>query len=75
MATKHEWYVNVLQHLMDSDNHTVHSSTGVAADKMNGMNAEEVWRKMYKFPSKKKKKIDTKPGDLVRISKTKKTFE
>ena len=38
------------------------------------MNGETVWRKLYKFPSKRKP-AKYKSGDLVRISKSKKTFE
>ena len=73
-VTKQERYIDVLQHLVDSYNRAVHSSTRVAPDKINVMNAEHVWRKMYKFSSKKKTpKI--KVDDFVRISKTTQTFE
>lgn len=75
-ATKQERYVDVLQNVVDSYNKTVHSSTDVTPASINVMNAENVWRKMYQFPSKKKKRTSThRVGDLVRISKTKKTFE
>ena len=40
------------------------------------MNAENVWRKMYRYKRKiKRKKPAFKVGDHVRISKAKKTFE
>ena len=75
-ASNQQRYVDVLQHLVDSYNETVHSSTGIAPSKINVMNAEEVWRKLYKYPGKGlKKKPKHRHGDFVRISKTKKTFE
>ena len=75
-ASKQERYVDVLQHLVDSYNKTTHNSTGYAPADVNVMNAEDVWRKLYKYPVKSKKKRPVfKPGDLVRISKAKKTFE
>lgn len=75
-ASKQERYTDVLQHIVNSYNNTTHSSTGYAPADVNVMNAEDVWRKLYKYPVKsKKKKPSFKVGDLVRISKTKKTFE
>ena len=75
-ATKQDRYLDVLQHLVNSYNHTVHSTTDIAPAKINVMNAEGIWRKVYKFPSKKKeKKPNYNLGELVRISKAKKTFE
>ena len=73
-ASKQERYVHVLQNLVDGYNNTVHSTTGMAPSDINALNAEQVWRKVYKFPQKYKKPR-YKEGDLVRISKTKKTFE
>ena len=73
-ASKQERYVDVLQNLVDGYNETVHSTTGMAPSHINVMNGETVWRKMYNFP-RKSKKPRYRVGDLVRISKTKKTFE
>ena len=73
-ATRQERYTDVLQHLVDSYNATVHSTTGYAPADVNVMNGETVWRKMHKFPLKRKQPM-YQPGDLVRISKVKKTFE
>lgn len=73
-ATRQERYIDVLQDLVNSYNRTPHSSTGYAPADVNVMNGETVWRKMYKFPIKRKRP-KYKAGDLVRISKTKKTFE
>ena len=75
-ATKRDRYIDVLQDLVDSYNNSVHRTTGFAPAKVNVMNGEKVWRKMYKHklnPTSSHPKF--KRGDLVRISKTKKTFE
>ena len=75
-ATNQERYVDVLPHLVQSYNDTIHSTTGMAPADINVMNAESVWRKMYKYPTKVKKvRPLLKVGDLVRLSKIKKTFE
>jgi transposase InsO family protein len=72
-ATDHQRYVDVLQDLVHSYNHTKHSSIGTAPALVNDENAEDVWRKLYKFKPKQSPKY--KVGDMVRISKLKKTFE
>lgn len=75
-ATRQQRYVDVLEDMVDSYNETVHGSTGMAPADINVMNAENVWRKMYNFPHKQKqRKTKFKVGDMVRISKAKKTFE
>lgn len=75
-ATSQQRYIDVLENLVDSYNKTVHSTTAMAPSEINVMNAETVWRKMYKYTEKmKKKKPSYKIGDMVRISKAKKTFE
>lgn len=75
-ASKQERYVDVLDHLVKSYNQTIHTSTGMPPAQINVMNGESVWRKMYNFPSKtKRQRTRHRAGDLVRISKTKKTFE
>ena len=73
-ATNQKRYVDVLDHVVQSYNTSVHSTTGKAPSDVTVWNAEDVWRKMYDYKvSKKKPKF--KAGDLVRISKTKGTFE
>lgn len=75
-ATNHQRYIDILQNMVDSYNDTVHTTTGYPPSSINVMNAENVWRKMYKFDqTKKKKRPSFKVDDLVRISKAKKTFE
>lgn len=75
-ASKQERYLDALPHLVNSYNHSMHSSTGFAPADVNDMNAEDVWRKLYQYPFKKRnRKPKFKQGDLVRISKTKRTFE
>ena len=73
-ATNQQRYVDVLPQLVHSYNNSVHGSTAIAPAKVNVMNAETIWRKLYKFPLHKKKPT-YKVGDMVRISKAKKTFE
>ena len=71
-------YLHVLQQLVDGYNKTRHSSTGYAPDDVNVMNGETVWRKLYDWNPQhpeKRQKPKYKVGDLVRISKAKKTFE
>ena len=69
-----ERYVDVLQQLTDGYNATPHSAHGYAPKDVNVMNAEQVWRKLYNYPQKRRSPI-YKVGDMVRISKAKKTFE
>ena len=69
-------YIDVLQHIVESYNDTTHSATDYAPNDVNVMNAESVWRKMYKYGKKvKRKRPSFMVGSLVRISKTKRTFE
>lgn len=73
-ATGQKRYIDVLPKLVHSYNGSKHASIGVAPASVNAMNAETVWRKLYKFrDAKKTPKYQI--GDLVRISKAKKTFE
>ena len=71
---KTERYMNVLKAIVQSYNDTVHSTTDMAPAKVNVMNGEQVWRKVYGYkPEIKKPKY--KVNDVVRISKAKATFE
>ena len=72
-ATRQERYVDVLPQLVHSYNNSRHSSTGVAPASVNVMNGETIWRKLYNYKDDKKKPR-YEVGDLVRISKAKKTF-
>ena len=75
-ATGNQRYVDVLQNIVDGYNDTTHSTTDHAPKDVNVMNAEKVWRIMYKYGEKMtKKKPSFKVGELVRINKAKKTFE
>ena len=75
-ASSTKRYMDVLPHIVDSYNDTTHSTTDYAPSDVNVMNAESVWRKMYKYGQKvKKRQPSFKVGDLVRMSKTKRTFE
>ena len=68
-------YIDVLASIVRAYNHTRHSTTGIAPVNVTVFNGEDVWRKMYQFTSDKKMKPMYKKGDLVRISKSKGTFE
>ena len=75
-ASSTQRYIDVLQNIVDGYNGTTHSTTGHAPNDVNVMNAESIWRKMYDYRQKiKRRKPSFVVGDLVRISKTKKTFE
>ena len=74
-ASKDQRYIKVLPHIMESYNNKIHSTTGIAPAKVNSYNAENVWRKMYRFANKNYKTPKYKLGDHVRISKAKGTFE
>ena len=58
----------------NSYTHTIHSSSGGAPDKINVMNAKDVWGQCTSFDLKRKKPR-YKADDLVRISKRKKNFD
>ena len=75
-ATNQQRYLDVLPQLVESYNNSVHSTIGVTPASVNVTNAETIWRKVYNYPSKlKKKKPLYMAGDLVRLNKSKKTFE
>ncbi len=74
-ASNTQRYIDVLESIVESYNSSIHSTTKYAPRDVDVMNAENVWRKMYKYVQVKKKKPTFKVGDLVRISKAKKTFE
>lgn len=70
-------YIDVLQDLVHSYNHTYHRSIKRAPASVNHRNEKEVWYILYgeKHRSSKSLKIRYRVGDLVRISKTRRTFQ
>ena len=75
-ATKQERYMDVLLRIVDGYNSSVHRTTGKAPENINVMNAEGIWRKVYNYKDKSKRRKTPKytVGDLVRINKAKRTF-
>ena len=75
-ASKSNRYIDVLPHILRGYNAKPHRTTGAAPVNVSVRNAEDVWRRMYNFPSKRTYKTPRfKEGDHVRISKAKGTFE
>ena len=69
-------YIDVLQDLVASYNSRKHRSIGIAPKNVNTNNQKQIWKQQYKSSVKSravKKKF--KVGDIVKISRTKKTFE
>lgn len=73
-ASKSNRYIDVLPQIVQAYNNRVHSTTGKAPVDVNIYNAENVWRRVYRFRPKKKLPL-YKVGDKVRITKAKGTFE
>ena len=73
-ATNKQWYIHVLDSIVESYNKTRHSTTGVAPNDVNVMNGEAVWRKVYADNPTPKKPL-YKVGHVVRLNKAKKLFE
>ena len=69
-------YVDILPDLVYNYNHSFHRSIQRSPAEVNSTNVLPVWKTLYgpQIPSKAKKP-KFKVGDLVRISKAKKTFE
>ena len=67
-------YLDVLQTIVDNYNKTPHRSIGMAPEKVNRSNTEQVFKKMYKDYALK---IDPRlrVGDKVRIARLKTIFE
>ena len=67
-------YVDVIQQIIDNYNGTPHRSIGMAPNKVNRNNRDQVFKKLYK-----RSKISIEPrlevGDQVRIAKLKTVFE
>ncbi|GBO09823.1 Putative uncharacterized transposon-derived protein F54H12.3 [Araneus ventricosus] len=69
-------YIDVLDQLVYSYNHTYHSSIKRAPVEVNSENEQDVWLTLYgNMENVERKPCAFKEGDTVRISKAKLTFE
>lgn len=69
-------YIDVLDSLVDAYNNSVHRSIKCKPNDVKKSNSFQVWMNLYGGPQKRKSvKPKLKPGDHVRISKAKGTFE
>jgi hypothetical protein len=68
-------YVDVLDKLIHSYNHTRHSSIKMKPALVTRENQQEVWNTLYKDSGKKPTKFKFKVGESVRISRSKMVFE
>ena len=82
MVKKHNpRWVDILQDMTNSYNHTYHRTLGMAPADVNKSNENELWKKMYqKIPRPHKKphpkdKYKFEIGDVVRLSKLKYPFQ
>ena len=75
-ATNTKHYLDVLPAIVRSYNSRVHRTTGMPPADVTPYNAHKVWNRMYgHLVNQKKRKPKLKINDLVRLSKSKKTFE
>ena len=68
-------YTDILQDLLDSYNHSFHSSIEEKPVNVTVENQEKIWQTLYGDPEPIKEHTDLKNGDFVRISKTRQTFK
>ena len=68
-------YVDILQKLVKSYNHSRHRSIGMRQVDVNKSNENIVWQTLYRKESKKSVQFKFSIGDQVRISKAKRTFK
>lgn len=69
-------YLDVLDQLLHSYNHTYHSSIKRAPVEVTAENESDVWDTLYgDMQNAKRKPCMFQPGDVVRVSKQKLTFE
>ena len=68
-------YVDILQKLVKSYNHSRHRSIGMRPVDMNKDNESVVWERLYGKESDKPIRFKFNVGDQVRISKTRRTFK
>lgn len=68
-------YLDVLQDLVKSYNHSYHSSIKMTPMQVTKENTLQVFENLYGTPQKGNQKMNFKTGDLVRISKLKGVFD
>ena len=68
-------YLEVLQDIVDTYNHTPHRSIGMAPIDVNDKTLGRVWLRLYGDSPSDYKKPDLEAGDSVRISKARRTFK
>jgi len=66
-------YIDVLDNLVKSSNHTWHSNIQTEPVQVNKGNEKQMWSLLYKSNSKVSPKF--KVGDILRINKLKMSFE
>lgn len=75
-ANKSQRWIDYYQLIANNVNNTKHKSTGFKPSEINESNYQDAWNNLYsKVSQMKVKKPKYKPGDLVRISVHKLTFE
>ena len=68
-------YIDVLQDIVHSYNHSIHRTLGISPSEVNKNNEQELWKKQYgKYLYSKKHILPFTVGDKVCISKYKKIF-
>ena len=68
-------YIPILQDLVRSYNHTVHSTIKIAPAKVKDSNVNEIWERLYGRKKSASLKCKFQPGDYVRVSKYKHKLE
>ena len=68
-------YIDILQKLVKSYNHSRHRSIGMRPVDVNEANEGTVWQNLYGNESTRSTKYKFNIGDQVRISKTRRTFK
>jgi hypothetical protein len=70
-------WIEVLPKIINAMNNTINTATGMTPN-INPKNAGKLWDKLYHqylFPETRGKRPRYKPGDAVRLSKKRRTFE
>ena len=68
-------YLDVLQDLVESYNNTYHRSIGMQPSQVNSRNEFQVFRRVFPASHLRKRRVEVKEGDHVRISLKKRMFE